>query len=151
MALRANKLVFAFLEGYCYLNNRKLLPQRFYSPNNTFCHYIQQTCVSALRKRCYNIFAGSSKEKMKLSVAPLMMHIVTTHGGDKPNHWVTMKLKRSIKLKWPTIDKLYRKAATMTLVKYSLKDKNAYKAVECCSALVPGGDKPTLRNLASFL
>ncbi|KAL7316475.1 hypothetical protein PS15m_005561 [Mucor circinelloides] len=38
------------------------------------------------------------------------MHIVTTRGGDKPNHWVAMKLKRSIKLKWPTIDKLYRKA-----------------------------------------
>ncbi|KAL7309966.1 hypothetical protein PS15m_010781 [Mucor circinelloides] len=24
---------------------------------------------------------------MKVSVAPLRMHIVTTHGGDKPNHW----------------------------------------------------------------
>ena len=52
------------------------------------------------------------QEKMKVSVAPLMMHIVTTRGGDKPNHWVTMKLKRSIKLKWPTIDKLYRKAVS---------------------------------------
>ncbi|KAL7308116.1 hypothetical protein PS15m_012010 [Mucor circinelloides] len=47
---------------------------------------------------------------MKVSVAPLMMHIVTTRGGDKPNHWVAMKLKCSIKLKWSTIDKLYRKA-----------------------------------------
>lgn len=44
------------------------------------------------------------QEKMKVSVAPLMMHIVTTRGGDKPNHWVTMKLRRSIKLKWPAID-----------------------------------------------
>ncbi|KAL7310655.1 hypothetical protein PS15m_010126 [Mucor circinelloides] len=46
---------------------------------------------------------------MKVSAAPLMMRIVTTRGGDKPNHWVTIKLKRSIKLKWPTIDKLYWK------------------------------------------
>ncbi|KAL7326115.1 hypothetical protein PS15p_208503 [Mucor circinelloides] len=58
-----------------------------------------------------NIFASSStREKMKVSVAPLLMHIVTTRGGDKPNHWATIKLRRSIKLKWPTIDKLYRKA-----------------------------------------
>ncbi|KAL7320926.1 hypothetical protein PS15m_000760 [Mucor circinelloides] len=49
---------------------------------------------------------------MKVSVDPLMMHIVTTRGGDKPNHWVTMKLKLSIKLKWPTIDGLYRKAVS---------------------------------------
>ncbi|KAL9555144.1 hypothetical protein PS6_003007 [Mucor atramentarius] len=48
---------------------------------------------------------------MKVSVAPLMMRIVTTRGGDKPNHWVTIKLKRSIKLKWPT-DKLYWKAVS---------------------------------------
>ncbi|CAO0793254.1 unnamed protein product [Mucor circinelloides] len=47
---------------------------------------------------------------MKVSVAPLMMPIVTTRGGDKPNHRVTIKLKRSVKLKWPTIDKLYKKA-----------------------------------------
>lgn len=26
---------------------------------------------------------------------------------------------------------------TMILMKYSLKDKNSYKAVECCSALIP--------------
>ena len=52
------------------------------------------------------------QEKMKVSVAPLMMRIVTTRGGDKPNHWVTMKLKLSIKLKWPTIDGLYRKAVS---------------------------------------
>ncbi|EPB89102.1 hypothetical protein HMPREF1544_04094 [Mucor circinelloides 1006PhL] len=38
------------------------------------------------------------------------MRIVTTRGGDKSNHRVTIKLKRSIKLKGPTIDKLYRKA-----------------------------------------
>ncbi|KAG1093002.1 hypothetical protein G6F42_019056 [Rhizopus arrhizus] len=49
---------------------------------------------------------------MKVSVAPLMMRIVTTRGGDKPNHRVTIKLKRSIKLKWPTIDKLYKKAVS---------------------------------------
>ncbi|EPB88582.1 hypothetical protein HMPREF1544_04575 [Mucor circinelloides 1006PhL] len=47
---------------------------------------------------------------MKVSVAPLMMRIVTTRGGDKPNHWVTIKLRHSIKLKWPTIDKLYSKS-----------------------------------------
>ncbi|KAL7326165.1 hypothetical protein PS15p_208544 [Mucor circinelloides] len=47
---------------------------------------------------------------MKVSVAPWMMHIVTTRGGDMSNHWVAMKLKRSIKLKWPIIYKLYRKA-----------------------------------------
>ncbi|KAL7324485.1 hypothetical protein PS15p_209670 [Mucor circinelloides] len=47
---------------------------------------------------------------MKASVAPLMMRIVTTRGGDKPNHWVTIKLRHSINLKWATIDKLYRKA-----------------------------------------
>ncbi|KAL9545825.1 hypothetical protein PS6_007988 [Mucor atramentarius] len=41
------------------------------------------------------------QEKMKASVAPLMMRIVTARGGDKPNHWVTIKFKRSIKLKWP--------------------------------------------------
>ncbi|EPB90078.1 hypothetical protein HMPREF1544_03054 [Mucor circinelloides 1006PhL] len=38
------------------------------------------------------------------------MRIVTTRGGDKPKHWVTIKLRHSIKLKWPTIDKLYSKA-----------------------------------------
>ncbi|KAL9546688.1 hypothetical protein PS6_007528 [Mucor atramentarius] len=47
---------------------------------------------------------------MKVPVASLMMLIVTTRGGDKSNHWAMMKLKRSVKLKWPTIDKLYRKA-----------------------------------------
>jgi len=52
------------------------------------------------------------QEKMRMSVAPLMMHIVTTRGGDKPNHRVTMKLKHSIKLKWPAIDKLYMKAVS---------------------------------------
>ncbi|KAL7336144.1 hypothetical protein PS15p_201510 [Mucor circinelloides] len=51
---------------------------------------------------------------MKVSVTPLMMHIVTTRGGDKPNHWVTIKLKHSIKLKWPTIDKLYWKAEVIS-------------------------------------
>ncbi|KAL9550882.1 hypothetical protein PS6_005297 [Mucor atramentarius] len=45
------------------------------------------------------------QEKKKMPVAPLMMHTVTTHGGDKHNHWATIKLKRSIKLKWPAIDK----------------------------------------------
>ncbi|KAG1086196.1 hypothetical protein G6F42_021088 [Rhizopus arrhizus] len=49
---------------------------------------------------------------MQVSVAPLMMHIVTTRGGDKPNHRVTIKLKCSIKLKWPTANKLYRKAVS---------------------------------------
>ena len=53
-----------------------------------------------------------SQEKMRVSVARLIMHIVTTRGGDKPKHWVTMKLKRSTKLKRPTIDKLYKKAAS---------------------------------------
>ncbi|KAG1108394.1 hypothetical protein G6F42_016004 [Rhizopus arrhizus] len=32
------------------------------------------------------------------------MYIVTTRESDKPNHRVTIKLKRSIKLKWPAID-----------------------------------------------
>ncbi|KAG1060365.1 hypothetical protein G6F42_028001 [Rhizopus arrhizus] len=53
---------------------------------------------------------------MKVSAAPLIMHIVTTHGGDKPNHWVTMKLKRSIKLKWPAIDP-YHQGVMSTLEK----------------------------------
>ena len=52
------------------------------------------------------------QEKMKMSVVPLMMRIVTTHGSDKPNHRVTIKLKCSIKLKWLAIDKLYMKAVS---------------------------------------
>ncbi|EPB92175.1 hypothetical protein HMPREF1544_01000 [Mucor circinelloides 1006PhL] len=47
---------------------------------------------------------------MKVSVAPLLMHIVTTRGGGQPNHRDKIKLKRSINLKWPIIDKLYWKA-----------------------------------------
>ena len=31
----------------------------FTPPNSTFCLYIQRTCVSALCRRWYNIFAGS--------------------------------------------------------------------------------------------
>jgi len=48
----------------------------------------------------------------KKGYCSLMMHIVTTRGGDKPKHWVTMKLKRSTKLKWPAIDKLCWKAVS---------------------------------------
>ncbi|KAG1081979.1 hypothetical protein G6F42_022737 [Rhizopus arrhizus] len=35
------------------------------------------------------------------------MRIVTTRGGNKPNHWATMKLRRPIKLKWPAIANWY--------------------------------------------
>ncbi|KAG1070203.1 hypothetical protein G6F42_026164 [Rhizopus arrhizus] len=56
------------------------------------------------------------QEKMKVSVAPLMMHIAATRRGDKHNHWATMKLKRSIKLKWPAID-AYHQGVMSTLEK----------------------------------
>jgi len=44
------------------------------------------------------------------------MHILTTLRDGKPNHWVTMKLKGSIKLKWPGID-AYHQGVMLTLEK----------------------------------
>ncbi|KAG1091080.1 hypothetical protein G6F42_019522 [Rhizopus arrhizus] len=45
---------------------------------------------------------------MKVSVAPLLMHIVTTRGGGQPNHRDTIKLKRSIKLNNTLLDILLK-------------------------------------------
>ncbi|KAG1118410.1 hypothetical protein G6F42_013206 [Rhizopus arrhizus] len=53
---------------------------------------------------------------MKGPVASLRMHIVTTRGGDKPNHWVVMKLKYSTMLKRPAID-AYHQDVMSTLEK----------------------------------
>ncbi|CAO0791759.1 unnamed protein product [Mucor circinelloides] len=64
-------------EQFYYSDNRKLLPEHFYSPNNTFCLHIQQTCVSALRRRCYNISAGSSTredEGVRVSIEDAYRH-----------------------------------------------------------------------------
>ncbi|CAO3629657.1 unnamed protein product [Mucor hiemalis] len=38
----------------------------------------------------------------------------------------------------------------MTLMKYSLKDKNSFKAVECCSASVPTSFEDRLYMLAVY-
>jgi hypothetical protein len=43
-------------------------------------------------------------DKTKPVVAPLLLHIVKTFALNEFNHWITMKLKRSIKIKWPVID-----------------------------------------------
>ncbi|KAL7318191.1 hypothetical protein PS15m_004448 [Mucor circinelloides] len=83
---------------------------------------------------------------MKVSVAPLMMRIVTTRGGDKPNLRVTIKLKRSIKLKWPTIDKLYKKAKVI----FDCSNSNAQKASkQDASHTAAIGDKIDLRECTS--
>lgn len=44
---------------------------------------------------------------MKPVVAPLLLHIVKTFASNEFNHWITMKLKRSIKIKWPVIDAMH--------------------------------------------
>ncbi|KAL9544867.1 hypothetical protein PS6_008542 [Mucor atramentarius] len=73
--MRTLPILYQLKEGYCYLNHRKLFPEQFYFPDN--------------RKLLTEHFYSSKQyflPKMKVSVAPLLMHIVTTRGDDKPNH-----------------------------------------------------------------
>ncbi|CEP09292.1 hypothetical protein [Parasitella parasitica] len=42
--------------------------------------------------------------KLKPAVAPLLINSVKTSGGSMSNHWVTLRAKKSIKIKWPVID-----------------------------------------------
>ncbi|CEP14479.1 hypothetical protein [Parasitella parasitica] len=82
-------------EAHCVADYGPLLPKYFYD--------ISKDIDAVAYEQIINIRVFP-QEKMKVSVAPLMMHIVTTRGGDKPKDCVTMKLMRSIQLKWPTID-----------------------------------------------
>jgi len=98
----ASLIVWALL-----LEQSKLLPKQFYSPNNkrllSACTFDRPASVY-FAKDATTFLPALPQEKMKVSVAPLLMHIVTTRGGDKHNHWATIKLKHSIKLKWPAVD-----------------------------------------------